>query len=678
MTDSNITSRLRKLRFGRRNSPTRSVHPSTKASTTSSQKSQRPARIDIYRQLDPSAREVRVLHVLPEQPGSLLLGPDPISCVLSHVSLHDKPTYHALSYTWDDESLGETFEDPDDLRRKRKVLISGFIFLDGQAVEVTPNLWAALWHLRRGANWFKNHPDADVGEFGEKLSKEIPIHFTYETHIWIDALCINQLDVAERNEQVQLMGELYQNAQCVHSWTGLEFPNAEDFVEMAAECYKKHHRDTFTELKSEFNRLLFDRALESRWKTLGLICGRPYWRRLWVVQEFILGKQCAVHVGLRSIRSAILTWFVHYAKIFELEMPLKSQAFGSVLLMQDSSNFQTIRVRHEGSQNMQISTILNTFRDHNCSDPRDKIYSLLGLGSSKHCGIQVDYTLDADTVYSNAVRSILVQERNLLLICNPERYSCQCTNSQHDLSSLPSWVPNFMCLRESHTNLTGGLEYNPSGQEQAVITDYHDSNVLWCKGLHVGTISKIHVHGSISPESSEELVIQALTRFVSNVSDSFEHPDLQASNALPDRLKYVHAAITKNLLFAPLTMDETTFVQHCTSPSPNNQSELHDPQHSSGMGVLLANKALFYMRLASLIPSTAKDRIPIGPIFGACYPFCQEGDIIVALYGSPYLLALRADPRDVGRYKVLGEVCVPQFLEGQAVGMFQEQDFELT
>lgn len=182
MTDSNISSRLRKLRFGRRVSPSRSVPTPSKASSVSSQKSKTQlAKIDIYHPLSPPKREIRLLYILPEQPGSLLLGPDPISCVLSHVSLDDKPTYHALSYTWDDESLGQSFEDPDDLKKKRKVLISGFIFLDGQAVEVTPNLWVALWHLRRGANWFKNHPDADVGEFGESLDSQNQWHFTYET-----------------------------------------------------------------------------------------------------------------------------------------------------------------------------------------------------------------------------------------------------------------------------------------------------------------------------------------------------------------------------------------------------------------------------------------------------------------------------------------------------------------
>ena len=38
--------------------------------------------------------------------------------------------------------------------------------------------------------------------------------------IWIDALCINQDDAAERASQVQLMGRVFQDASCVFAWLG--------------------------------------------------------------------------------------------------------------------------------------------------------------------------------------------------------------------------------------------------------------------------------------------------------------------------------------------------------------------------------------------------------------------------------------------------------------------------
>ncbi|KAH9214939.1 heterokaryon incompatibility protein-domain-containing protein [Leptodontidium sp. 2 PMI_412] len=678
MADSNITSRLRKLRFGRRVSPSRSV-PTTKASSVSSQKSKTQlAKIDIYHPLSPSTREIRLLHILPEQPGSLLLGPDPISCVLSHVSLDDKPTYHALSYMWDDESLGQSFEDPDDVKRKKKVLISGFIFLDGQAVEVTPNLWVALWHLRRGANWFKSHPDSEVGEFGEKLDKEKHTHFTYENPIWIDALCINQLDVVERNQQVQLMGSLYQNAQCVHSWTGLEVPDTEDCVDMVESCYSKLKGSADTELETEFRKMLPDQTFESRWKTLSLICDKAYWHRLWIVQEFILAQQCTVHVGLRTINSVPLAWFVRHAKDIENKMIRK---LGLVVFRTGEllPAIQTIQARYLYNERTTLSAILMVFREHKCSDPRDKIYGLLGLGRNKNYGIQVDYTLDADAVYQDSVRQILDRDRDLSLIISPSRFSCQCTKSQHNLSTLPSWVRDFRCLNEAHESLRGGVECNPSGHTQAVFSVSRHNDVLACKGMHVGTIIKLLPLCSTNVNSSDGLTIGDFASLASdapNAVDPSRTSHSSSSSSLPERLKGLYAALTNNVRYEALAaMDEATFIHHCTSSAQDDQPDKNDVERLLN---LMDNEALFSLNLAPPVPGIADARLPRGPVFGKCYPFCQAGDIIVALYGCPTLVALRADPLDQGCFKVLGEVSVPEFMDGQAVGMFEERDFELT
>jgi hypothetical protein len=43
-----------------------------------------------------------------------------------------------------------------------------------------------------------------------------------ELRIWVDALCINQSDVAERNEHVKMMGDIYAKAEGVKVWLGEE------------------------------------------------------------------------------------------------------------------------------------------------------------------------------------------------------------------------------------------------------------------------------------------------------------------------------------------------------------------------------------------------------------------------------------------------------------------------
>lgn len=134
--------------------------------------------------------------------------------------MDDNPRYHALSYTWEDAWLQKYFEDPDD--SKVKVFIDKRILLDGQKVKVTRSLWVALWHFRRAAGWHLDHPNSQTSEFGDY--SDIPegnkCVLTADTYLWVDALCINQDDVLERNSQVGRMGELYKNAECVHCWIG--------------------------------------------------------------------------------------------------------------------------------------------------------------------------------------------------------------------------------------------------------------------------------------------------------------------------------------------------------------------------------------------------------------------------------------------------------------------------
>ena len=101
-----------------------------------------------YRPLSVVRNEIRLLLLKPG--GSY----DRLSCILRHVSLDNNPKYTALSYTWGN---------PD---------ITRPISLDGYCVDVTTNLKSALLHLH------------------EK---------TQERTFWIDAVCINQSDLAERS-----------------------------------------------------------------------------------------------------------------------------------------------------------------------------------------------------------------------------------------------------------------------------------------------------------------------------------------------------------------------------------------------------------------------------------------------------------------------------------------------
>ncbi|KAI0456681.1 heterokaryon incompatibility protein-domain-containing protein [Xylaria acuta] len=108
---------------------------------------------------------------------------DPVRCRLEHVSLTDEPEYEALSYTWGDSSATQPIQVNDDPR------------------PVTRNLVSALQHLR---------------------------HEDHDRYLWVDAVCINQADTAERGQQVSIMGQIYSKAKSVVVWLGPEESVAPD------------------------------------------------------------------------------------------------------------------------------------------------------------------------------------------------------------------------------------------------------------------------------------------------------------------------------------------------------------------------------------------------------------------------------------------------------------------
>jgi hypothetical protein len=140
-------------------------------------------------------RELRLVTLLPAPTKDA-----PIECTLSIISLEDQNTqYEALSYEWGDPN-GPQYE----------------ILLDGQPFTVRRNLWQALRCLRT--------------EYSART-------------LWVDAVCINQEDVFERNHQVGMMGSIYNCASSVRVWLGEKGNNSRDAILLLHEIW-----DSFEEV----------------------------------------------------------------------------------------------------------------------------------------------------------------------------------------------------------------------------------------------------------------------------------------------------------------------------------------------------------------------------------------------------------------------------------------------
>jgi hypothetical protein len=131
-----------------------------------------------------------------------------------------------------------------------------------------------------------------------------------------------------------------------------------------------------------------------------------WWSRAWTVQEIALARVATVHVGKKSLPWEYFKLFsklstlhaVHTANpgIFLLAAPLCVQA----------DTLSKLRWRLQSGISIPLSLMVDYTRNHSATNPRDKIYAILGL---VNCGAElvVDYNQSCQTVYAAAMRVML-------------------------------------------------------------------------------------------------------------------------------------------------------------------------------------------------------------------------------------------------------------------------------
>jgi hypothetical protein len=199
---------------------------------------------------------MRVLHLLPRG------NSDTIRCELEHVNLDKVLIYEAISYTWGPQ-------EPEDL------WLCKTVYVNDQALRVTQRVYDLL--LDRSPAWSPRT-------------------------IWIDAICINQKNNAEKGRQVTLMHHIFSRASRVTVHLG-SAPNAHLAIDLLFELSHlfKNYRMTDAEL---WERYAPERR-SARWLALGDMMEHPYFTRIWIVQEVAANKNVhAVYGG------QLINWYV--------------------------------------------------------------------------------------------------------------------------------------------------------------------------------------------------------------------------------------------------------------------------------------------------------------------------------------------------------------------------------
>jgi hypothetical protein len=428
----------------------------------------------LYRPLNTSQREIRVVF-LPA--GSL---DEPLHLRLMTISLaaQGKYQYTGLSYAWGDDAPAT-----EEIR------------VNGIAVNITKNLHQAL----RNISAIIDCPEPDCGDDIDYRTPDLATHLrqslaatrigpdeqkeTFDcvgTCLWVDSLCINQSDVNERNQQVQVMSDIFSNAFQVISWlgcdeqaelalktigmlgAGVEKNKASGIIWSDAtflnEIPALHNQDP--ELKPDDNYPLRNRF----WDSLTKLNDNLYWQRVWIAQEVVLASHVWFMSRGEAVHEQLFSMFLGWQAKIQRSPPdkpgmmdpniwwrLTSRNNLNVLWITRLMNLRyslsnagrqnKLFVLPDGSydQSTPAEPIISTI-DLQSTEPRDKVYALLGMYEP---GLQVDYQKTPSEVYEDFFRFRLEKTgQPFLLAVSGMPVDGSAASSDHR----PSWVPDFHML----------------------------------------------------------------------------------------------------------------------------------------------------------------------------------------------------------------------------------------
>ncbi|KAI1138380.1 heterokaryon incompatibility protein-domain-containing protein [Hypoxylon sp. FL0543] len=355
-----------------------------------------------YKPLPANGAQIRLVTILPGRDYKK------VKCTVENFPFvkngANDPKYEALSYVWGDATITTP------------------ITLNSRPFQVTTNLEAALRVLR---------------------------HKNKKRLIWVDAICINQTSIQERNQEVRRMRDIYSRAEQVIIWLGPElepgFVTPVDCVGIA----KKTH-DLLESLAStdpedcDAAARVLDGTGDPIYALLVLnrFFSRSWFSRIWVLQEIALARVATLIYGDR-----LISWY----RIMSAVDALRRLQLGLHTHLWRMSNAARadrvercwIRTRRAVMQDeprspahLELADLLWQTRFFEWTEIRDRLYGILGLVKGD---LDSEKLLEVD--YTKPVADIF-RDLSIFMIRGGKLAQVLCSIAT-SMDGLPSWASSW-------------------------------------------------------------------------------------------------------------------------------------------------------------------------------------------------------------------------------------------
>ena len=461
--------------------------------------------------LDPSFRIIRVLWF---ENNSSLHGRQAIHLGMLEIPLDQNELgYDALSYTWGKPTSDLSRQNPWMTGRiTPREYASQVIYVNGKELTVTTNLLYALERLQPRYQGMRK-----------------------VQYLWVDAICINQNDDQEKAEQVKMMGDIYKKAAEVLVWLGEEDGDTDSdmaidllwgiYCDFVAFVEDSEEADSImTQINQAGDDLQIDRLVTSgvpftnitgiaskifqlqklwiervdfhglgvrcdaqAWAAVARLLGREWFSRLWTYQEKALARSATLLVGGKSIAwtdcNTVMGIITNHDNTTGKTKVLPK---GEARIFFESSQPSEANVLALGGSYQNLFEVVRSTSSRVCSDPRDKIYGVLGTMSKQDAGYMhilplVDYaaTSTYQKLYTEFARFYLED-------CEDLRILQYCSCHPRSSSGLPSWAPDWS--RPQFGNMLPSKAYTAGGQSDPIIGYRSEDKEMVVYGIEIDRI----------------------------------------------------------------------------------------------------------------------------------------------------------------------------------------------
>jgi WD repeat-containing protein 55 len=309
-----------------------------------------------------------------------------------------------------------------------------------------------IWYTALSYVWgnsaFVKPVTCNGNPFKATLNLDLALRYLRRTDVsvmlWVDQICINQGDLNEKTQQVLLMGKIYGRAWNTLVWLGEEADNSSDAIDtiLTINASLLSNTDETAPALEEFDRMNLPAPGSQQWLDLSKLLSRPWFQRVWIIQETVLSADVQLQCGRRNISWLDMSTFAMCMIQHDLTQYFVSTDNDAGHLSEAGCSRIRMIDRMKGLIN--VNPAKNPFlqslveaRGAQATDLRDKVFGIMEMTATT---ITPNYSKAVFEIYTEAARKN-IPDRLFNLLC--------CVDHVLPNACCPSWVPDWSIPRQT-------------------------------------------------------------------------------------------------------------------------------------------------------------------------------------------------------------------------------------